>query len=377
MLTFMRRLPALVISLAMFFSSALCEEPSGTKSAYPLWDSSESAADYAKRVNLPATKTLDLGDDVKLELVLIPAATFTMGTPNPTPVDEESFQKSIVLSGALFAASAATLLIMLTAVTIRAIRKKRRPQLSLIRLTVVTLVAGSCVLSGLHWRKSARGLEQAKADFAGATARNRIAKEDEKPAHPVTLTNPYYMGKFVVTQEQWQQVTKAKPANFSGNDVEVTGVSWIDAQAFCRRLSGLSHQSIRLPTEAEWEHACRAGTTTMCYAGDTEADLARVAWYDGNSKKMQAHPVGKLIPNAFGLYDILGDWQWCEDWYGDYSANASADPQGPAEGEFRAVRGGNSCLFFELSRSAHRYRFRPDTRQFDIGFRVVADAKTP
>ena len=131
----------------------------------------------------------------------------------------------------------------------------------------------------------------------------------EHPAHPVTLTQPFYMGKYVVTQEQYQAVTGATPSTFKGNDNPVEQVSWDDAEAFCKKLSEQTKQAVRLPTEAEWEFACRAGTKTTYYSGDTDKDLDRVAWNDANSKNT-THPVGQKEANTFGLYDMHGNvWQ--------------------------------------------------------------------
>ena len=132
---------------------------------------------------------------------------------------------------------------------------------------------------------------------------------------------------------------------------------------------------MRLPTEAEWEHACRAGTRTAYYSGDTEADLGRAAWYEGNSKET-THPVGQKEPNRFGLYDMHGNvWQWCQDWYAeDYYAKSKAeDPEGPAQGAFRVLRGGSWYFDPWVCRSASRLRYGPDIRvyYFGFGFRVV------
>jgi formylglycine-generating enzyme required for sulfatase activity len=358
-----------MLLLLVLSGSALASEPQ-----YPLWDGHESVADYVRRVHLPPTKTLDLGGGVKLDLVLIPAGKFIMGTPEPTPVDEEGLRKKIVTGQALLASSAVALLIMLAVVIVRAIRKKRRPQLSLTLLLLVTIAAGSCVLSGLHWRQSELRLAAAMIEYATAQARFQSANENEKPAHPVTLTRSFYMGKFVVTQEQWQQVMGALPTycTYKGKDYPVEMMSWADAQLFCNKLTEQTKQTIRLPTEAEWEYACRAGTTTAYYSGDTDADLARVAWYVGNSKGM--NPVGQKDANAFGLYDMLGNvGQWCQDLWDEnyYSKSPAEDPNGPEQGTQRLLRGGTWNLKPIHCRAALRDHCEPRYLRGSGGFRVV------
>jgi len=361
---------AIVLTATCSITSA--EEPSDNKPTYPLWDGSESVADYAKRVTLPATKTLDLGNGVSMELVLIPPGRFVMGTAEPTPVDEDGFYKKIVTGQALLVVSGVALLVMLAVVILRAVRKRQRPKLSLARLLAITVAAGGALLSGVHWRQSARGLEAARLVFTMALVRS--ANDNEKPAHPVMLTKRFYVGKFPVTQEQYQQVIGANPSNFIGKDNPVEQVSWDDAQAFCKKLAAQTKQAVRLPTEAEWEYACRAGTTTMYYSGDMEADLGRVAWYSANSKS-GTHPVGQKEPNAFGLYDMHGNvWQWCQDWYAEdyYGKSLATDPEGPVQGTFRVLRGGSWDYSSMDCRSAFRRWYNPDRRKYYIGFRVVA-----
>ena len=367
----MRYLPIVFVVLG----SVSAGEP-----AYPLWDGSESVAEYAKKVNLPPTKTLDLGNGVNMELVLIPAGKFIMGTPEPTPVDEEGCLKKIVIGQALLATSTVALLVMLALITIQAIRKRQRPKYSLLWLLLVTAMAGGCVLSGVHWRQSLRGLETAQSEYAAAQARFQSADDTEKPAHTVILTKPFYVGKFVVTQEQYQAVVGTNPSNFKGKDNPVEQVSWDDAQAFCKKLTEQSKQAVRLPTEAEWEYSCRAGTTTSYYSGDSEASLARVAWYSENSNGA-THPVCQKEPNAFGLYDMHGNvWHWCDDWYGhDYYGKSDAEnPHGPANGDSHVLRGGSWRGGPGRCQSAFRDWFNPDGRSSFGGFRVVVPVlRTP
>ena len=317
---------------------------------YPLWDGSESVADYAKRVNLPATKTLDLGDGVKMELVLIPAGKFIMGTPE---------HEKPVVGKAMVGVSGGVLFIAVVALFVIARRKRKRPQFSMAFMLLMTFVAAVGVWGGVRWNEALKHPD----DFPS-----------EHPAHPVTLTQPFYMGKFAVTQEQYQAVIGTNPSNFIGKDNPVEQVSWDDAQAFCKKLTEQTNQTVRLPAEAEWEFACRAGTTTTYHSGDLVADLARVAWYAANSWGT-THPVGQKEANAFGLYDMHGNvWQWCEDgWDENYYTNSPAeDPQGPAHGT-SVLRGGSWLNDPMYCRSAYRdaYWLDPYGRSRNFGFRVV------
>jgi len=363
--------PLLLASLAALAAlAARAAEPQ----PFPLWDGAETIEQYARRANLPPTQTLDLGNGVKLELVLIPAGKFTMGTPEPVPVDEDAFYDKMRLGALAVAVGAGALLVLLAVVVIRAIRQRRRPQYSLARLLAMTLAAGVGLLGGLHWHFSAKGFAEAQAEYQGALARYNEADDDEKPAHEVTLTKPFYMGKFEVTQEQYQQVMGTNPSAFKGRDLPVEQVSWDEAQEFCKKAGEKTGLAVRLPTEAEWEHACWAGTKTTYYTGDAEADLDRAAWWDKNSGNT-THPVGQKVPNAWGVYDMHGNvWEWCGDWYETYKAKEAVDPQGPAQGQYRVLRGGSWGFSPRYCRSAYRRRSNPGYRSDYIGFRVVVVA---
>jgi formylglycine-generating enzyme required for sulfatase activity len=263
-------------------------------------------------------------------------------------------------------------------VVVQAIRRRRRPQYSLARFLAMIVVAGAGVLSGAHWWQSAQLFEKAKAEYQAALARFKDADDSEKPAHKVTLTTPFYIGKFEVTQEQYQQVMGANPSQFKGRGLPVETVSWDDAQDFIKKVSQSTGQTTRLPTEAEWEYACRAGTKTDYCSGDTEADLDRVGWYGGNSK-ISTHPVGGKAPNAWGAYDMHGNvWEWCQDrWNEAYKPEPAVDPQGPPEGEVRVLRGGSWNLDPGYCRSALHLGIAPDDRGTGTGCRVVVVPRTP
>jgi formylglycine-generating enzyme required for sulfatase activity len=232
-----------------------------------------------------------------------------------------------------------------------------------------------------------RAYEQAQREY-GSNAKLEWFTP-EKPAHRVTIAEGFYMGKYEVTQAQWQKVMGTNPSNFKGCDnCPVEQVSWDDAQAFINRLNAQNDgYTYRLPSEAEWEYACRAGTT-----GDYAGDLDSMGWYYNNSgdaplsgqwdpNKLKAnnnrtHAVGSKQPNAFGLFDMHGNvWEWCEDWYHDSYAGAPTDGSAWLSGgeqKYRVLRGGSWSYDALNLRSAYRDRLTPDGRSDNIGLRVVA-----
>ncbi len=198
--------------------------------------------------------------------------------------------------------------------------------------------------------------------------------EDEK-LHKVILTQGFYMQDTPVTQGQWQALMGNNPSHFKegGPECPVEKVSWEDAQEFIRKLSEKDGENTyRLPTEAEWEYACRAGTDTPYYTGKTEADLDRAGWYSKNSGG-KTHPVRQKEANAWGLYDMHGNvWEWCQDWYGEYPEGTVTDPAGPDNGTDRVYRGGSWIFGAGDCRSDYRGWDDPGERGIDLGFRVLA-----
>jgi formylglycine-generating enzyme required for sulfatase activity len=260
---------------------------------------------------------------------------------------------------------------------------------------------------------------------------------DEAPQHDVTLSKGFYLGKFEVTRAQWESVMETTPwlkegnghesgnghvqengdengqdngdengqeneqENDDGNGQEngdengqdngdengqdkeqepaplpAVDISWDDAQSFVQKLNEAAGDSLyRLPTEAEWEYACRAGTTTRWSFGDDELKLEEYAWYVVNTEDMEkkgALGVGTKSPNPWGLYDMHGNvWEWCHDFFGEYPEESQTDPTGPEEGKNRVIRGGNFGNTARSLRSAYRYRFAPDSHYLGIGMRLV------
>jgi len=224
----------------------------------------------------------------------------------------------------------------------------------------------------------------------GSAASEAGRFDDEGPQHRVRISKGFWMGKYEVTQEQWEAAMGNNPSHFknAGRNAPVEMVSWEDCQQFLRRLNVRSpvvgskagqrgrDVTFSLPTEAEWEYACRAGTTTKYYTGNADADLGRAGWHSGSSGNSGnvTHPVGQKEPNSFGLFDMHGNvWEWCRDLYQKnyYARSPLSDPRGPSSGGLHVVRGGAWGNDARHCRSANR---RGDNRPGinDFGLRVVA-----
>jgi formylglycine-generating enzyme required for sulfatase activity len=191
--------------------------------------------------------------------------------------------------------------------------------------------------------------------------------------HRVRITKPFYLGKYLVTQEQWEAVMGKNPSHFKGPKNPVEVVSWDDCQKFLGKLNAKSAAGagkFQLPTEAQWEYACRAGSTTKYCFGDDKSKLGEYAWYDANSGNT-THPVGEKKPNTWGLYDMHGNvWEWCQDLYGAYRAEAVRDPMGAAKGSDRVYRGGGWINPAWHCRSVFRGNSEPGFRYASLGLRV-------
>jgi len=198
----------------------------------------------------------------------------------------------------------------------------------------------------------------------------------ENPQHEVTISKPFYMGVAEVTQAQYEAVMGTNPSHNKGATNPVDTVSWNDATEFCKKLSEKTRQAVRLPTEAEWEYACRAGTATAFSFGDSGSALGDYAWYSGNT--VNTTPVGQKKPNAWGLYDMHGNvWELCQDWFGAYAAGAVTDPAGPGSGTHRVLRGGSWFDEPNICRAAYGSSLTPDDRSSNFGFRVVVSVSAP
>ena len=276
---------ALVLFIAVRFSSAA--DPVADAGTYPIWDGKESIADYARRAKVDPTLTLDLGDGVKWEGVLIPAGTFVMGSPE-------------------------------------------------------------------------------------GEAKNKEEAAFEKQ-HKVTISRPFYIGKYELTQPQFQKITGVNPSKTKGDSLPVHGVTWQNAQDFCDKLSQKTGRDIQLPTEAQWEYACRAGTTTAYSSGGQIADLEMVGWFGKNSGQ-KIHPVGELKSNAWGVYDMHGNVrEFVRDMYSSAPLEDATDPTGAKEGDPKnhVVRGGAFTANAAVAGNCRSASRRPTESLNSNGFRIV------
>ncbi|WP_417385388.1 SUMF1/EgtB/PvdO family nonheme iron enzyme [Gimesia sp.] len=243
-----------------------------------------------------------------------------------------------------------------------------------IGMQLVKIPAGEFLMGSRNLANEIARLFDSKAEYY----------EDVHPEHRVKLSRPFYMATSEVTQRQWKTVMgtepwKGKEYVREGADYAASYVSWEEATQYCRKLSEKEGKTYRLPTEAEWEFACRAGSRTVYSFGDDASSLSEYAWYDVNAYDIDekfAHRVAQKRSNAFGLYDMHGNvWEWCQDWYGDdyYRKSPTADPSGPSSGSGRVLRGGSWLRNALFNRSTDRDWNTPDYRLFDVGFRVVCE----
>jgi len=271
----------------------------------------------------------------------------------------------------------------------------------------VCLLAMSFAGAAVSSRGNGVGAQQEAKAMVGDFARippgefqmgSGSGKADERPTHRVRISQGFELSRYEVAQAQWAAVMGDNPSRFKGPFLPVEQVSWEDAQEFIQRLNARHDGFVyRLPTEAEWEYACRAGTT-----GDYAGDLEAMAWYGDNSGRQrlntnelsrsgqehllkrlaenagQTHPIGQKEPNAWGLYDLHGNvWEWCQDWYQEkyYALSPATNPRGPRAGSHRVLRGGGWDAPAADCRAANRWMNEPTYRSSSVGFRLVRTAK--
>ena len=205
--------------------------------------------------------------------------------------------------------------------------------------------------------------------FVMGSPESENGRKSDETRHEVTLTKPFYICKYETTQEQYESVMGSNPSSTKGAKLPVTNVSWEDCQEFVNKLNASTKGGYRLPTEAEWEFACRAATSMVYSYGDS------LVKSDANIDVDSIKAVGSYKANAFGLYDMHGNvWEWCEGWYGDYPVGEVTDPKGAAAGTHRVLRGGSFHDIVSAARSSNRNSDTPSNRFYSVGFRL---ARTP
>jgi len=226
----------------------------------------------------------------------------------------------------------------------------------------------------LGW--SAAGNAQSQLTFVTIPAGNFLmgssdGEKNERPSHRVTITRAFELQDTETTQSEWQAVMGSNPSQFRGDDRPVDSVSWTEAQEFIARLNAQDiGYHYRLPTEAEWEYAARAGAPP-----DTASGVGQLGFHTGNSS-LKSHPVRSMAPNAWRLFDMRGNvWEWVSDWYDGYRGSAVVDPQGPSKGKFRAVRGGGWHSTADALRATFRLGSPPEFRNSALGLRLARTRK--
>jgi len=218
--------------------------------------------------------------------------------------------------------------------------------------------------------------------FLMGTPDTEAERDDDETLHEVTLTRPFLVSKYPVTQEQWQSVMGRNPSYFQGGNLPVEMVSWNDAQEFFQKVREKTGQAVCLPTEAQWEYTCRAGTSTPFHFGSvlngTQANCVGEFPYgttETGPDLQKTSPVGSYAANAWGLHDMHGNvWEWCQDWHGDYTASPIVDPRGPDSGTMKVRRGGSWFKYGHYCRSANRNYGHSASRYDTAGFRLVREA---
>lgn len=203
----------------------------------------------------------------------------------------------------------------------------------------------------------------------------QASSKSEMPSHKVCIDKPFYLGETEITQKQWQEVMDKNPSKFKSQYRPVEKVSWDDVQEFIKRLNAKEGGNLyRLPSEAEWEYAARAGSSTLYSFGDSAGSLEDYAWFGNKGYGGDTHEVAQKKANDWGLYDMHGNvWEWVQDWYdpGYYSTSPANNPTGPNTGQYRVYRGGSWVGSAINTRSSVRFSGLPVTRSNDIGFRLL------
>lgn len=335
---------------------------------FPLWNGQESVEHYAERAGLAPTKRVHLGSGIYIECVLIPAGEYMMGW---APPKEPRLSAQYV--GLYFALVGPLILVVLIGrVHGRSRQEKSRPRFSLSRFLIMTLTVSLGIVGYQHWRASS-------AEWDAYVELERLFDDcdlNEKPARKVVLREPFYMSKTEITQTQFKSLLGGVPVTREDDDLPAHGLSYDDALSFCTQATRLAGVETRLPSEAEWEFACRAGTETLYYSGNSAEALDRVAWHGGNAGG-SLHRVGRKEPNPFGLFDMHGNVaEWCRDHYrGPYGI--ARDTPLPKWEVPRVLRGGSIVTYDKCASRARMGVLSSSVLAnslYPIGLRIVVPA---
>ena len=245
---------------------------------------------------------------------------------------------------------------------------KNKVEEELAKITEASYSKGILTVNGIKYNMVR--VEDCTFRMGATSEQDCDAYDIEEPVHSVTLSS-YYIGKTEVTQALWKAVMGSNPSKFKGENLPVENVSWDDCQVFVRKLNSLTGQNFRLPTEAEWEFACRGGNNSLGYKYSGSDNIDNVAWFDCNSGR-KTHFVATKSPNELGIYDMSGNvWEWCSDWYDKYSSGAQTNPKGPESGSGRVGRGGSWNYIARYCRSSFRFNDCPAIRRRNLGLRLA------
>ena len=296
---------------------------------------------------------------------------------NKKPV--KTFSKKLVISGIISAVLIAIIYFVYENNKMLELERQEKARIELAE-KVAKLAQNSYILSPTL---IANLVKCPTGSFIMGSQKFEIGRDSDEKPHRVTISKTFYISKYEVTQKEYETVMGENPSSFKGENYPVESVSWIEAKDFCKKLNEIykeylpSGYQFDLPTEAQWEYACRAGTTTALNNGEYIIDsiicqnLDQVAWYFNNSN-YNIHVVGQKKPNEWGIFDMHGNvWEWCRDWYGGYQFLAVTDPTGPNIGSDRVIRGGCWDSFARFCRSASRRSYSPARRFHILGFRLA------